>query len=121
MIRLVPSASTQIGATPDDPGTRRMKVVSMPSAAKSLEVRRPVAVVPDGVDHRDLGPEPGGHDGLVRTLPAEARLVARPDDGLAVAGQAVGIRDEVDHRAAHDDDPRRGHHDSSDNATTSRS
>ncbi len=33
MIRFVPRASTQIGATPDEPGTRRMKVVSMPSEA----------------------------------------------------------------------------------------
>ena len=88
---------------------------------ESLQVRGPVPVVPHRVDHRDVGPEPGGHDGLVRTLPAEARLVARPDDRLAVAGQAVRIRDQVDHRAADDDDARRGHHGSSDSATTSRS
>jgi hypothetical protein len=68
-----------------------------------------VAVITDGIDHRDCCPEASGHHRLVGALATEPGHIGRPDDGLAIAGQAVRVRDLVDHRAADDDDPWAAH------------
>ena len=41
MIRFIPAASTQIGATPDEPGTCRTHVASTPCCSKLRSVSAP--------------------------------------------------------------------------------
>ena len=53
-------------------------------------------VLSDGADHPHVGPEPGGGDGLVRTLAAREALEARVGDGLAGLRQTLATGDEVE-------------------------
>ena len=46
MIRFMPRPSTQIGATPDEPGTRRMNAVSTPWTVSSARYDSPYASWP---------------------------------------------------------------------------
>ena len=53
-------------------------------------------VLADGADHPHLCAEPGGRDGLVRTLAAREALEARVGNGFAGLRQPLATRDEVE-------------------------
>ena len=108
MMRLLPSASTQMGATPLAPGTRRTWVVSTPCRSKLARVSVAVAVIAERVDHRDLGAHPARHDRLVGTLAAEPLGEPLAEHRLATLGHPLEVRDLVDHRAADHGQPGAG-------------
>ena len=68
-------------------------------------MRCAIRIVTDGVDHGDGGAEACRLHRLVRTLPAEAHLEAIADQGLTRIGDDLGVRDQVHHGAADDENP----------------
>ena len=93
MIRLCPAASTQIGATPDDPATR---ATSIGGDALPLEVRAvrpcPRSSSPTAPTIVTAAPSRAAMTAWLPPLPPNPVCVVEPDDRLAVVGQSLGGR-----------------------------
>ena len=72
-------------------------------------MRSAIGVIANGIDHGDGGAEACRLHRLVCTLPAEAHLEAIADQGLTRIGDDLGVRDQVHHGAADDENSHCAH------------
>ena len=83
-IRLVPSGSTQMTATPVlTASARSSQVVSIPSSARLASNHVAERIPPDAPDHDHSGAEASRHQRLIGTLAAEPDRERAADDGFA--------------------------------------